>query len=375
LTKFSSSEPLAVLIGTIIGAGIFSLPYVAFKTGFGITVFYVLVLSILTIVVHQLLAEVSRGTQKIHRLPGYTEEYLGKNWRNFSLIISSLELIGTLLAYLILGGGFLQSYFTSYFGGSTIFYVLIYFVVGSFLIYLGIKSIAKTEIVMFAFFILILFLFFFYGAPALNFQNLLTFQPQNFFWPYGPILFSLWGLTLVPEIKEMVAGNRQKLRRVISAGIIFCALYYLLFIFIILGVSGNQTSADALSGFGKIVGSQVIRLGFIFGFFATFTSFITLGLTFKKILQYDLKLPEKFSWVITCFSPLILYLLGIKNFLNVISLTGAVLLGLEAIIVILIYKNFLKKKFQQKAPFWLYPLAGFFLLGLILQIISPWLFQ
>ena len=375
MTKFSSSEPLAVLIGTIIGAGIFSLPYVAFKTGFGITVFYVLVLSILTIVVHQLLAEVSRGTQKIHRLPGYTEEYLGKNWRNFSLIISSLELIGTLLAYLILGGGFLQSYFTSYFGGSTIFYVLIYFVVGSFLIYLGIKSIAKTEIVMFAFFILILFLFFFYGAPALNFQNLLTFQPQNFLWPYGPILFSLWGLTLVPEIKEMVAGNRQKLRRVISAGIIFCALYYLLFIFIILGVSGNQTSADALSGFGKIVGSQVIRLGFIFGFFATFTSFITLGLTFKKILQYDLKLPEKFSWVITCFSPLILYLLGIKNFLNVISLTGAVLLGLEAIIVILIYKNFLKKKFQQKAPFWLYPLAGFFLLGLILQIISPWIFQ
>ncbi len=180
---------------------------------------------------------------------------------------------------------------------------------------------------------------------------------------------------LVPEIKEMVERDRKKLRRVISGGIIFVAFYYLLFIFIVLGVSGGQTSPDALSGFAKVVGAPAIRLGFIFGFFATFTSFITLGLTLKKTLQYDLKLPEGTSWFIACFSPLLLYLLGIKNFIGVISLTGAVMLGLEAIIVIFIYKNFLEKRFQRKAPFWIYPLAGFFLVGLVLQLISPFIFK
>lgn len=366
-----SLEALAVFIGTIIGVGVFGLPYIALKAGFLVVVFCFFILTILTIIVHLLLAEVSRETQRLARIPGYAEEYLGKGWRNFSLIVSALGLTGTLLAYLILGSEFLKLYFSPYFGGQSVIYVLIYFALGAFLISKGIRSIAKTEMVMFLSFILILFLFFFYGGPFLRFQNLLSFNPYNFFLPYGVILFSLWGLTLVPEIKEIVERDRKKLRRVISGGIIFVAFYYLLFIFIVLGVSGGQTSPDALSGFAKVVGAPAVRLGFIFGFFVTFTSFITLGLTFKKILQYDLKLPEKTSWAIACFSPLLLYLLGIKNFIGVISLTGAVMLGMEAIIVIFIYKNFLAKRFQRKAPFWIYPLAGFFLIGLVLQLISP----
>jgi len=67
--------------------------------------------------------------------------------------------------------------------------------------------------------------------------------------------------------------------------------------------------------------------------------------------------------------------LGVKNFIRVISLTGAVMLGLEAIIVIFIYKNFLEKRFQRKASFWIYPLAGFFLVGLILELLSPIFFK
>jgi len=338
-------------------------------------VFYFLVLTILTIIVHFLLAEVSRDTQKIARIPGYAEEYLGKSWGKFSLIVSSLGLMGALLAYLILGGEFLKSYFSPYFGGSTIIYTLVYFAFGAFLIYKGIKSIIKTEMIMGLTFILILFFFFSRGLPSINLENFLTFDPRYFVFPYGAILFSLWGLSLVPEIKEMVERERKKLRQVISSGIILAGLCYLFFIFIILGVSGPRTSPDALSGFALTIGDQVVKLGFIFGLLTTFTSFITLGLTLKKIFQCDLKLPEKTSWFIACFSPLLLYFLGVKNFIRVISLTGAVMLGLEAIIVIFIYKNFLEKRFQRKASFWIYPLAGFFLVGLILELLSPIFFK
>lgn len=170
-----SLEALTVFIGTIIGVGIFGLPYIAFKAGFLVVVFYFFVLIILTIIVHYLLAEVSRETQRLARIPGYAEEYLGKGWRNFSLIVSSLSLIGALLAYLILGGEFLKLYFSPYFGGQTIFYVLIYFALGAFLIFQGIKSIAKTEMVMFLIFILILILFFFFMAVLLSASKILIF--------------------------------------------------------------------------------------------------------------------------------------------------------------------------------------------------------
>ena len=368
-------EALAVFTGTIIGVGIFGLPYIASKTGFLVVVFYFFVLIILTIIVHLLLAEVSRDTQKIARIPGYAEEYLGKGWGRFSLIVSSLGLIGALLAYLILGGEFLKSYFSPYFGGSAILYTLVYFALGAFLIYKGIKSIAKTEIIMGFTIILILFFFFSRGLSSINLENFLTFNPRYFIFPYGAILFSLWGLNLVPEIKEMVERDRKKLRQVISSGIILAGLCYLFFIFIILGVSGPKTSPNALSGFALAIGGQAVRLGFIFGLLTTFTSFIALGLTLKKIFQYDLKLPEKTSWFIACFSPLLLYFLGIKNFIGVISLTGAVMLGLEAIIVIFIYKNFLEKRFQRKASLWIYPLGCLFLVGLALQLLSPILFK
>lgn len=363
-------ETLAVFASTIIGAGIFGLPYIAFKSGFGAVIFYFLVLTVLTIIVHLLLAEVSRDTQKICRIPGYAEEYLGKNWRNFSLVVSSLGLLGALLAYLILGGNFLASYF----GGSEFIYAILFFIFGAIFIYKGVKSIAKIDLIMLSVIILILFLFWTRGLPFLDLKNLATFNPRYLAFPYGAIIFSLWGLNLIPEIKEMAERNRKQLRLVIISGVILAGLCYLSFIFIILGVSGSRTSPDALSGFVSIIGNHAAKLGFIFGLLTVFTSFLGLGLTLKKIFQYDLKLPEKTSWAIACFSPLLLYLLGIKNFIGVISVTGAAALGLEAVIVIFIYKKYVEIRFQRKAPIWIYPLAAFFLIGLVLQIFSPILF-
>jgi amino acid permease len=373
LNKFL--EALAVFLGTIIGVGIFGLPYLALKAGFWVVLVYFFFLIILTTVIHLLLAEVSRDTHKIARIPGYAEEYLGKGWGKFSLIVSSLGLMGALLAYLILGGRFFALYFSPYFGGGELIYALLYFAFGAFLIYKGIKSIAKTELIMGLTFILILLLFFSRGLPFFRLENFFTFNPRYLTLPYGAILFSLWGLSLVPEIKEIVERERKKLRLVIGSGIALAGLFYLFFVFIILGVSGPKTSADALSGFALTVGDKIAPLGFIFGLLTTFTSFIALGLTLKRIFQYDLKLPEKTSWFIACFSPLLLYLSGVKNFIGVISLTGAVMLGLEAIIVIFIYKKFIEKRFQRKTPFWIYPLTAFFLIGLVLQIFSPIIFK
>jgi len=368
-------EALAVFLGTIIGVGIFVLPYIALKAGFLVVLIYFLFLIILTTIVHFFLAEVSRDTNKVARIPGYAKEYLGKNWGRFSLIVSSLGLFGALLAYLIIGGKFFALYFTPYFGGSESLYTLIYFVFGAILIYKGIKSIVKTEIIMGLTFALILLLFFSQGLPFFRLENLLTFDAHYLIFPYGAVLFSLWGLSLVPEIKEMLERERKKLRLVISSGIALAGLFYLLFIFIILGVSGHQTSPDALSGFASVIGDKVVRLGLVFGLLTTFTSFIALGLTLKRTFQCDLKLPEKTSWFITCFPPLLLYFLGVKNFIEIISLTGAVMLGLEAIIVIFIYKNFLEKRFQRKPSFLIYPLAFLFLMGLVVQLFSPILFK
>jgi hypothetical protein len=156
---------------------------------------------------------------------------------------------------------------------------------------------------------------------------------------------------------------------VISLGIIIAAFCYLLFIFAILGTCGSQTSKDAISGFAKVTGNHIVLIGYIFGLITTFTSFLTLGLTLKKIFWLDFKIPRNLSCLIACFLPLILYFCGLKNFIDIIGLTGALMLGLEATMVILIYKNFIQKRFQRQPSYWIYFLIILFLIGIIFEFI------
>jgi len=358
-------KALAVFLGTIIGVGIFGLPFIAFKVGFFVLAGYFVVMSMVAILINIIYARVILGTDRIHRFPGYVQEYLGSGWKKFSFFIMAIGLIGALLAYLIVGGNFLFAYFGSMFGGSIIFYTLIFFIIGAFLVHRGVKSISSVELILLCFLFFLLVAFFVKAFPFINVNNFKGFDLGYIVLPYGVILFSLWGTSVIPEIKEML-GSSIALKKVIVSGIVLSAMIYVFFIYIIQGAS-SVVSEDAISGLEQALGSNVIRLGFLFGVITCFTSFIALSLTLKKVLWYDFGLNKNLSWFLTSFIPLGLFFLGFRKFIEVISLTGAVALGIEAIIIVFLYKKFLAKKiFQKMNPLW-YLLAGVFVLGIVLE--------
>jgi tyrosine-specific transport protein len=367
--KIQFLKALTVFVGTIIGVGIFSLPYVAMKSGFIVVFGYFVFVAILAIVVQSLLGEVSRDTHKIARIPGYAEEYIGPGAKKIAFIISSLGLMGALLAYLILGGNFLYALVSPVLGGSVIIYILLFFAAGAAMIFSRTRNVARFELIIFVVFLVLLFIFVWQGLPHINFKNLGELNIKFITFPYGVILFSLWGIALVPEVKEIVERDRRQLKAVITWGVIIAALCYLIFILIFLGVSGQNTTRDAITGFSKNIGNDISGLGYFFGLVTTFASFIALGMTLKKIFWLDFHWPKNISWAVASFSPLILYFAGLKNAIDIIGLTGALLLGLEAIIVIFIYRSFIKKRFCQKEPWWLYLLIVFFVAGMVLQFI------
>lgn len=368
MTKINFIKTLAVFAGTIVGVGIFGLPHVAQKSGFFVVALYFLVVAGLAVAVHYLLGEIAHDTERIARIPGYAEEYLGAKAKRIGFTISAAGLTGALLAYLILGGQFLYSFLAQFIGGPLVIYVLIFFIFGSLLVYRGIETIGSTQLIIQAIFIFLLFFFFFKGFPYFNFDSLLTFNAKSIALPYGIVMFSLWGVALVPEVKEMVERDRKKMLFVIVLGIILAALCYIFFTFTILSASGAYTSKDAISGFSRAIGNRVIGIGFLFGLIITFTSFITLGLTLKKIYVYDLKLPRTVSWALACFVPLGLYFFGLRNFIDVIGLTGAVFLGAEGIMVILIYRSFIFKRFQRRAGSYIYFLILLLLIGMVTEL-------
>lgn len=109
----------------------------------------------------------------------------------------------------------------------------------------------------------------------------------------------------------------------------------------------------------------IISLALIFGLLATFTSFVTLGLTLKKILWYDLGLSEKTSWAIVTFVPLSAFLVGVTNYINVISFVGAMLLAIDAIVITVMYQKYKPAKYKLLT----YPIILIFVLGIVYNLV------
>ena len=163
----------------------------------------------------------------------------------------------------------------------------------------------------------------------------------------------------------MLKENKKLLRKIIPIAILIPILVYLFFIFLILGITGPQTTESALIGLRNVLGDGIVSLALLFGLLTTFTSFIALGLTLKKVFWYDLKIGRNLAWAITCFIPLFLFLIGFQSFINVISVVGGVMIGIEAILILLMYR----KVFPGKNKFLIFPLALIFLVGIVYEII------
>ena len=360
---------ISILAGTIIGAGLFSLPYITSVVGIGVMIIYMLLIGIISILVHYFLAEVCLKTPDFLRLPGFAKHHLGKNAQKIAYISGVTGMIGAILAYLILGGEFLSALLSPSFGGGALEYTTFYFLASAVFIYFGIKAIAKLEFWGIIVFIVLLFLTFFRGFESITLDNLMFVREGKFdiFLPYGALLFALWGGALIPEIEETLSPGkeRRKLLKIIPIGITVALLISLFFIFIVLGITGENTTREALVGLDTYLGNGVASLMLVFGLLVIFTSLVAIGLTVKKILWYDLKLSENLSWAITCIAPFLLFLVGVKDFIVVIGLVGATMIAIDAILILLMYEKVKSKKVRLVT----YPLMIIFLLGIFYEII------
>lgn len=337
--------PVSTLAGTIIGVGLFALPYVGSKVGLLVLLGYFFVLGILVVLIHLFYGQVALKTPDYRRFPGFADYFLGKKGKIITYTTTILGLFGAILSYLLVGGEFLTQILKPFFGGQETFYGSIYFLTGAFLIFFGIKAIAKIEFWGLIGFLVVLGGIFVRGLPYLRLANLFL-KPDfsQIFLPYGVILFSLWGAALVPEVEEMLDKDKQLLGKVIFVSILIALIIYLFFTLTILGITGQQTTPSALEGLRIFLGDGVVVLTLFFGLLTTFTSFISLGLTLKRVLNYDLGISSFKSWTITCFAPYIFYLLGVKNFVRLISFLGAVFLGIDGILILLMYEKIQPKR-------------------------------
>jgi amino acid permease len=360
--------PFTIMVNTTVGIGIFALPFVVSKAGILISMAYFVVLGAAAISIHLMFAEISLATPDYKRMPGFAKIHLGRWAEIYEYFSIMLGFLASLAAFIIIGGEFLFEICGPIFGGSQFFYNMAYGLAGAILVYLGINIVSRI-----GFWGLIIFLAIFTtiiakGLPLINFDNftLAAANPRDLFLPYGAILYSLWASSSIPEVEEMLGRKNRKdlLKKTVFVSGITAALVYLFFSLTIAGITGNATTPSALIGLKDIFGAGISNLLFFFGLVTSFTSFIIMGLTLKKVLAYDCGLNKNIAWTIAAIGPLALVAAGLNDFVSIFGVVGGIVLGIDAILILLMYQK-IKPDKKNLA----YPLFLIFGTGIILEIL------
>jgi len=369
----------ATLIGFIIGAGILGIPYVTAKAGFLTGLLVIILIGIAALFLNLYTGEIALRTKGSHQLTGYADKYYGRLGKYLMTFFMIFGLYSALIAYTIKEGQFLSAILSPILGGTPLLYSMIFFLIFSIIVYLGIKVIEKSELFMGIFFILIILTILILALPNINYQNLSSFEPANMFIPYGIILFAFFGVPAIPEIKEELKNNKKSIKTAIIMGSTIPIILYILFTFVVVGAS-SQVTDGAILGLSEVLGYKVFLLGIIFGILTMATSFIVVALALKEAYMFDFKLKKFTSTILACSIPLfialIIILSNVKNpFFIVLDLAGTVGVSLSAIFIILIY--FKAKKHGDRKPEYNiknksigFILIAMFLLGLLYKLLE-----
>ncbi len=363
--SISSLLSVSLLASTIIGAGIFSLPYVFGKVGIGVGAVYLLFFALLYSIVHGAYARILETEPEPHQFSFFLEKYFGHVWGRLAGYMMLIELFLVLTAYLILSPLFIEAAFG--FGGMPA--LLAFWAFGSLFFFVRVRTLGFADMLGIGAILGVVALVVWFGfrnPMTVPFANTLGLFP--FLLPFGPVLFSLSGRPAIGKVVEekrnaLARGESFSLGRVIALGTLIPAVIYFFFVFGILRLNPS-VSPEVLDSLGMLPSWVTRSLGLL-GIVAIWTSYFMVGANARDTMREDMRTSSLWSAAIVLFLPLLLYLAGLRHFLEVVSFIGGTLLALEGICILLLWKKvFPRNPFR----YYVYPLLAVFLITLIFEI-------
>lgn len=338
--ELSFWEAFATIVGTVIGLGIFAIPFAARNTGVTPTVALIIFIAIMSVLVSVLYAEIVIFDKREECIVSYARRYLG-NWiGRFETCSVFFGYTGSILAYVLAISVFVKELIPQ--GENYIWPIILFYTAISGLILLrGIRSLGNLEIFLTGIMCAALFLVFWKSLPH--------WRPVNADWstvaiPYGVVWFSLTGGSAIPLTVRLLARKGKKVFKAIFFAYLLITLVTILFFVAALKTGGHNIGPDPFIAMGQKMGNWVIYIGTLIGILAVVTSHWTLATYFNKVIKNDLNINPIASWLLVVFLPVILILLGVSNFVNVIGLVGLVTGTFDALLLIAIYRKIFSRK-------------------------------
>lgn len=329
---------VALFVASTVGIGFFGIPYTFAKAGTGIGLIFLLLLGGLMLVSNLMYGEIILRTHNRHQFVGYVRTYLGPGARIVNLFNFWVAVFGAVMGIIVINGQFLSKIlelFSIHIGSAIL--SVVFALVACILVYLGLKTVSHVDFFVMLIVVLMMILIVAFGAHHIEFENFSFSTGSAWFLPFGVILFSLNGMQGLPLLREILVGRERKLKTAILIGTIIPVVLYLIFSLTVVGISGGKTTMEALPGLAPYVGKYIVSFGALFGFITSSSIFISILTAFRTSLKEDFNLTGKFNFLLILLPPLLLFLLGVRNFIGIIGFVGGVAVSIDMILLLLIY--------------------------------------
>lgn len=330
---------MALFIGSVIGAGIFALPYGFAQVGIVPSLIILALTGVLSYFVLLLYTEVVLRTKETKQLVGLSSMYLGKRWRAVAFLPVFIGSYGAMLAYIIGVSTFFRFLIGERLGASLWPYALIFLVIVTVIIVVGLRAVIAAQKYLTIGLLLALIVLIVAGAPQWDVHTVL--QPSGSvsggMGLFGMLLFAFGGMYAIVDLERALRPHVHRMRDALRYAYWLIGAGYGLFSVLIVGISGTNTSQQAIEGLATSLGSWVLMIGALFGSLAMTGSFLSNALALKVTLKHDLKLPAWAVYPAMLVPPVVLLAIGVSEFATVIEVLGAVIFALVVIIVSRLY--------------------------------------
>ena len=306
------------LLGTIIGGGILSFPYVVYKLGIFPSLILAISVVILTYFSSLLLIKESLLMKGVKELPGIFEIYFDKRMKNFVFLLQTISIYGALIAYMI----GISSTLNFVFSTNTKLIILPLFIPTAFIVYKGMSNVKVSEVLLTiikcVLILIISFYLFFVSNKSLKFENKISFT--NIIEGYGVFMFAFMCYSIIPNLKRFIK-QEETLKRILLYALTLSFLLYFLFSIACISAYKEKTNQlitlSAKSLFEKILFSMLI-------IFLLITPYISLSWTLKDVFIFDYNMHYKKAWFLSTVLPFLVFLFFPLNFIQTIEWIGSI---------------------------------------------------
>lgn len=339
---------ILLILGTTIGAGIFSLPLTLAESGLIPFLLSAIVIGVSTVLLNMYYLEIIASIKGNHQLPGHVRTILGHKWAIVTAVLLYSSTIGALYGYLSLA----STFFNNLTGIPESYASLILITLAVGILFHGRYAIERWDmwltvlkVVMIVSVLLLAILRFssFSSTP-------LDFFGTNPFVALGVLIFAFNGFSIIPMVRSKEQGSDS----IKFAGMIIFTLY-VLFAVGMVPLTGQSGIQDG--GWYAVVYD-------IAGLVAVLSPFLLLFIVGSDILREELNMGKMPAYALTLCIPLVLLMLGLTSVVAIFSLTGGVFLGSLSLLIVYMYR----KRFPKRTHWVQFLLYAIYSIGLVIEI-------